>query len=134
MNSTLRTLPDKDRETPVYLKIASTLVALIATVYVLRETIIPLAFSILLAILLHPVCAWLEVRRIPRVGAILLSILTLFSVIVVLVYVVSMQIGSFAEELPRITEKAEAILDQTLTMGERYLNISRTQQVSEAKK
>lgn len=45
-----------------------------------------------------------------------------------------MQIGSFAEELPRITEKAEAILDQTLTMGERYLNISRTQQVSEAKK
>jgi predicted PurR-regulated permease PerM len=137
MNSTLRPLPDKDRETPVYLKIASTLVALIATVYilyVLRETIIPLAFSILLAILLHPVCAWLEVRRIPRIGAILLSILTLFSVIVVLVYVVSMQIGSFAEELPRITEKAEAILDQTLTMGERYLNISRTQQVSEAKK
>jgi predicted PurR-regulated permease PerM len=137
MNSTLRPLPNKDRETPVYLKLASSLVALIATVYilyVLRETIIPLAFSILLAILLHPVCAWLEVRRVPRIGAILLSILALFTVIVILVYVVSMQIGSFAEELPRITEKAEAILDQTLTMGERYLNISRTQQVSEAKK
>lgn len=121
----------------MYLKLASSLVALIATVYilyVLRETIIPLAFSILLAILLHPVCAWLEVRKVPRISAILLSILALFTVIVVLVYVVSMQIGSFAEELPRITEKAEAILDQTLTMGERYLNISRTQQVSEAKK
>ncbi|GGH54131.1 AI-2E family transporter [Dyadobacter endophyticus] len=121
----------------MYLKLASSLVALIATVYILyilRETIIPLAFSILLAILLHPVCAWLEVRRVPRIGAILLSILALFTVIVVLVYVVSVQIGSFAEELPRITEKAEAILDQTLTMGERYLNISRTQQVSEAKK
>ncbi len=121
----------------MYLKIASSLVALIATVYilyVLRETIIPLAFSILLAILLHPVCAWLEVRKVPRIGAILLSILALFTVIVILVYVVSMQIGSFTEELPRITEKAEAILDETLTMGERYLNISRTQQVSEAKK
>lgn len=121
----------------MYLKLASSLVALIATVYilyVLRETIIPLAFSILLAILLHPVCAWLEVRKVPRIGAILLSILALFTVIVILVYVVSMQIGSFAEELPRITEKAEAILDETLTMGERYLNISRTQQVSEAKK
>jgi predicted PurR-regulated permease PerM len=137
MNSTLRPLPNKDSETPVYLKIASSLVALIATVYilyVLRETIIPLAFSILLAILLHPVCAWLEVRKVPRIGAILLSILALFTVIVILVYVVSMQIGSFTEELPRITEKAEAILDETLTMGERYLNISRTQQVSEAKK
>jgi len=71
---------------------------------------------------------------VPRIGSILLSILSLFVVIVVLVYVVSLQIGSFAEELPRITEKAETILDQTLTMGERYLNISRSQQVSEAKK
>ncbi|GGM72874.1 AI-2E family transporter [Dyadobacter beijingensis] len=121
----------------MYLKLAASLVALIATVYILytlRETLIPLAFSILLAILLHPVCAWLELRKVPRIGAILLSILVLFTAIVVLVYVVSVQIGSFAEELPRITEKAEAILDQTLTMGERYLNISRTQQVSEAQK
>ncbi|CAG5071731.1 Putative transport protein [Dyadobacter sp. CECT 9623] len=137
MSSTLRPLPDKDRETPIYIKLASTLVALIATVYilfVLRETIIPLAFSILLAILLYPVCAWLERRRVPRIGAILISILILFVVIVILLYVVSIQIGSFAEELPRITEKAEIIMDQTLAMGERYLNISRTQQVSEGKK
>ncbi len=102
--------------------------------YTLRDTIVPLAFSILLAILLHPVCAWLETRSVPRVGAILLSILVFFVVIFILVYVVSVQIGSFAEELPRITEKAEALLDETLAMGERYLNISRTQQVSEAKK
>jgi predicted PurR-regulated permease PerM len=137
MNPTLRPLPNKDRETPIYLKLASILVAVIATVYILfvvRETIIPLAFSVLLAILLHPVCTWLERHRVPRIGAILLSILALFVVLVVLVYVVSIQIGSFAEELPRITEKAETILDQTLTMGERYLNISRSQQVSEAKK
>lgn len=137
MNPTLRPLPNKDRETPIYLKLASILVAVIATVYilfVLRETIIPLAFSVLLAILLHPVCTWLERHRVPRIGAILLSILALFVVLVVLIYVVSIQIGSFAEELPRITEKAETILDQTLTMGERYLNISRSQQVSEAKK
>lgn len=137
MNSNLRPLPNKDRETPLYLKLAATLVALIAIVYilfVLRETIIPLAFSVLLAILLHPVCVWLERHRVPRIGSILLSILTLFIVIMVLVYVVSLQIGSFAEELPRITEKSETILDQTLTMGERYLNISRSRQVSEAKK
>ncbi|MCE7068399.1 AI-2E family transporter [Dyadobacter sp. CY326] len=137
MNSTLRPHPNKDKDTPLYLKLASILVALIAIVYILfslRETIIPLAFSVLLAILLHPVCVWLERHRVPRIGAILLSILSLFVVLVVLGYVVSLQIGSFAEELPRITEKAEAILDQTFTMGERYFNISRTQQVSEAKK
>ncbi|WP_254412942.1 AI-2E family transporter [Dyadobacter diqingensis] len=137
MNHPLHSVPNKDKETPTYLKLASILVALIAGVYilfVLRETLIPLAFSVLLAILLHPVCVWLEHRRVPRIVSILLSILVFFFVIVVLVYVVTLQIGSFAEELPRITEKAEVILDQTLTMGERYLNLSRTQQVTEAKK
>jgi len=137
MNRPLQSISNKDKETPVYLKLASILVALIAGVYilfVLQETLIPLAFSVLLAILLHPVCVRLEHRRVPRIAAILLSILVFFIVVMILVYVVSIQIGGFAEELPRITEKAEIILDQTLTMGERYLNLSRTQQVTEAKK
>lgn len=137
MNQALRSFPDKDKQTPTYQKLAYIFVALISGVfilYTLRETLIPVAFSILLAILLHPVCARLERHNVPRIGAILLSILALFVVIVVLVYVVSLQIGSFADELPRITDKAEVLLDQTLTMGERYLNISRTHQVSEAKK
>lgn len=137
MNRSLHSVPGKDNQTPTYLKLASVLVALIAGVYilfVLRETLIPLAFSVLLAILLHPVCVWLEHRRVPRIAAILLSILVLIIVISVLLYVVTLQIGSFAEELPRITEKAETILDQTLTMGERYLSLSRSQQVTEAKK
>jgi len=137
MNRPLHSVPGKDNQTPTYLKLASILVALIAGVYilfVLRETLIPLAFSVLLAILLHPVCVWLEHRRVPRIAAILLSILVLIIVIAVLLYVVTLQIGGFAEELPRITEKAEILLDQTLTMGERYLSLSRTQQVTEAKK
>lgn len=137
MNRPLQSISNKDKETPVYLKLASILVALTAGVYilfVLQETLIPLAFSVLLAILLHPVCVRLEHRRVPRIAAILLSILVFFIVVMILVYVVSIQIGGFAEELPRITEKAEIILDQTLTMGERYLNLSRTQQVTEAKK
>ncbi len=66
--------------------------------------------------------------------AILLSIAGFSLVIVVLVYVVSVQIGSFAAELPQITQKAEAILDHTLTMGERYLNLTKNQQLAEAKK
>ena len=137
MNRSLHSLPGKDNQTPAHLKLASILVSLIAGVYilyVLRETLIPLAFSVLLAILLHPVCVFLEHKKVPRVAAILLSILVLIIVIMVLVYVVTLQIGSFAEELPRITEKAEVLLDQTLTMGERYLSLSRTQQVTEAKK
>jgi predicted PurR-regulated permease PerM len=137
MSQALRSHPGKDKETPTYQKLASIFVVLIGGVfilYTLRETLIPLAFSILLAILLHPVCAWLEARKVPRIGAILMSISAFFVVIVVVVYVISLQIGSFADELPRISDRAEVLLDQVLTMGERYLNVSRSQQVSEAKK
>lgn len=137
MNPSLRTGSNKDNETPFYIKMASVLVALICLVYILftlSDIIIPLVFSVLIAILLHPVCSWLERKNIPRIAAILLSILVLIGVLAVLVFVVSMQLGSLGDELPRITEKAELLLDKTLTMGEQYLNISRSQQVSEAKK
>ena len=137
MNPSLRTGSNKDNETPFYIKLASVLVALICLVYILftlSDIIIPLVFSVLIAILLHPVCSWLERKNIPRIAAILLSILVLIGVLAVLVFVVSMQLGSLGDELPRITEKAELLLDKTLTMGEQYLNVSRSQQVSEAKK
>src|SRR6218665_3790624 len=130
MNPSLRTGSNKDNETPFYIKMASVLVALICLVYILftlSDIIIPLVFSVLIAILLHPVCSWLERKNIPRIAAVLLSILVLIGVLAVLVFVVSMQLGSLGDELPRITEKAELLLDKTLTMGEQYLNISRSQ-------
>lgn len=134
----LRSQPNKDKQSlPYYFKLASILVAMIAVVtilYTLRETIIPLAFSVLLAILLHPVCSWLERHKIPRIGAIVLSIFALFIVLAGLITLVSLQVGSFGDELPRISQKADVFIDQGLTMGEKYLNISRTEQVSQLKK
>lgn len=118
------------------MKSAAVLISLIAGVYilyVLRETLIPLAYSVLFSILLFPVCERLERWKFPRVLAITLSILLFIVVIAVLIYLVSVQIAGFADELPRISGKAEVLLEQLLTMGERYLNISRTEQVSEAK-
>lgn len=138
MKLNLRSDQNKDKQRdPYYYKLASILVALIAGVYILstlQETIIPLAFSVLLAILLHPLCSWLERRKIPRIGAILLSIFGLVVVLAGLVTLVSMQIGGLAEELPRISKKTDAFIDQGLTMGEQYLNISRSEQVSQVKK
>lgn len=118
------------------MKSAAVLISLIAGVYilyVLQETLIPLAYSVLFSILLYPLCNRLERWKFPRVLAITLSILLFIVVIAVLVYLVSIQIAGFADELPRITEKVEVVLEQMLTMGERYLSISRTEQVSEAK-
>jgi predicted PurR-regulated permease PerM len=137
MVNTSGTVQNKDKEGPYYSKLAAILVSIIAIVYImftLSETLIPLAFSVLFAILLHPVCVVLERWKFPRIVAIVLSIVLLVAVIAGLVYIASIQIAGFADEIPRITERSESLLEELLTMGERYLNVSRTEQVGEAKK
>lgn len=129
------TVRDKDNKPPYYLKLASVLVALIAIVYImhtLSETLVPLAFSVLFAILLHPVCARLERWKFPRILSIVLSITLLVAVIAGLVYIASIQIAGFADEIPVLTSRAEKLLEGILSMGERYLNISRSEQMDQA--
>jgi predicted PurR-regulated permease PerM len=130
-------VPSKGSQTPAYFKWAAVLVALIAGIFVLhalKEILIPLLFAVLISILLHPVCERMEKWRFPRILAITLSILLFIIVIAVLIYLVSVQVAGFADELPRITEKAEAYLDQLFVMGEQYFGISRSEQVTEAQK
>ncbi|WP_373513959.1 AI-2E family transporter, partial [Persicitalea sp.] len=71
--------------------------------------------------------------KFPRILAIVLSILLFIVVIAVLIWLVTIQVGSFAEELPRIIQKAEVLLEQTTAMVERYFNVSRSEQVSRAR-
>jgi predicted PurR-regulated permease PerM len=137
MNTASGSGPIKDTHLPTYVKLACVLVSLVAGVYilfVLRETLIPLAFSVLFAILLHPLGLIFERWGLPRIAAILLSILLFTLILAGLVYLASVQIAGFADEIPRITQKVEELLEQLLTMGERYFNLSRSQQVSEGKR
>jgi predicted PurR-regulated permease PerM len=128
---------DKDKKKlPGYVKSAAVLVTLIGGVYILHalhETLIPLLFSVLVSILLFPVCSRLERWKFPRVLAITLSILLFIVIIAALIYLVTIQVAGFADELPRITQKAEALLEQLTTVGERYFDVSRSEQVSRAK-
>jgi len=121
----------------MYLEYACVLVSLIALVYiffVLRETVVPLAFAALFSIMLHPLCAFLEKWRIPRIPSIMLSIVLLFAFIIGIVYLAVLQIAAFADEIPTITQKAESFIEAVLAWIEQNLQVSRSEQVSEGKK
>ncbi len=136
MNASAETVARKGKKRPAYIKSAAILITLIAGVYILHalhETLIPLLFAVLVSILLFPVCERLERWKFPRVLAIILSILLFIVVIAALIWLVTIQVGAFADEIPRITEKAEILLEQTTSMVERYFNVSRSEQVSRAK-
>lgn len=136
MNSSAGTIAPKGKKSPAYIKSAAILITLIAGVYILHalhETLIPLLFAVLVSILLYPVCSRLERWKFPRILAIVLSILLFIVIIAALIWLVTIQVGAFADEIPRLTAKAEILLEETTAMVERYFNVSRNEQVSRAK-
>ncbi|WP_213804707.1 AI-2E family transporter [Granulicella sp. dw_53] len=75
-------------------------VGMIGLLFLGKVLLIPLAFALTLCFLLSPAVSWLEVRRIPRAIAVaLVSVLT--SVVVLLIlYVLSLQVLQVAQTLP----------------------------------
>ena len=74
--------------------------ALLAAAYVASEIVLPLAFAIILKLLLQPALRTLEQLRVPRILAALLLILALFGTIVGLGTAISGPAGTWAAKLP----------------------------------
>ncbi|MFP5041001.1 AI-2E family transporter [Parasediminibacterium sp. JCM 36343] len=93
---------------PFYLKSTIILFGLILFAFImvnLREILIPIAFSLLIAILLNPVCNWLERNLLPKVGAIAVSVILAIVVITGVAYFLTIQINGFASQMPLLKKK-----------------------------
>jgi predicted PurR-regulated permease PerM len=102
----------KEEEHPFYIKIAAILLGLVLGVwilYILGDILVPLAFAVLISILLNPLCTKFE-RFIPKVPAILLTLLVATVFIAGLFYFLSTQISVFLESLPLLKQKLSALL------------------------
>jgi predicted PurR-regulated permease PerM len=66
---------------------------------------VPLAFSILLAILLNPLSNWFQRKKIPVIWSIIFSLLAAILVITAILYFLSSQIINFSDQLPVLKEK-----------------------------
>jgi predicted PurR-regulated permease PerM len=98
---------------PFYKKSTIILLGLILCVYVLftlADILIPLAFSLLFAILLNPLYIRLTHLGIPKVLAILLALLIAFTLLGALLYFLSAQIIQFGEMAPLLKQKFSQIL------------------------
>src|SRR5580698_5426316 len=90
---------------PFYTKLAMVLVSLIALFYIAilgKDILAPLIFALLFAVLLLPVCGFMERRlKFPRSMASLSSVLLLVLSLAGLLYLVGSQISSLAEDWPK---------------------------------
>lgn len=100
---------------PFYLKSTVILFGIILLVYsmlVLRGVLVPLAFAMIIAILLNPLCNRLMSWKIPRVPAIFLSLIIAVVILAGVFYFLSSQIARFGETLPVLEKKFQELLSR----------------------
>jgi predicted PurR-regulated permease PerM len=93
---------------PFYVKVTVIMLGMVLLSYILlnlRDIMVPLAFALLLAILLNPVTIFLEKHRFPQIAAIAVSILVAMLVITGVTYFLFMEIKGFSTEWPVFKEK-----------------------------
>ena len=104
----------EETEYPFYIKAPAVLLGLVLAVFilhVLKEILVPLAFATLIAILLNPVYVRFE-RVMPKIPAILLTILLAILVVAGLFYFLSTQVSTFLESIPLLKKKLTMLLYQ----------------------
>lgn len=115
---------------PFYLKAAQVLLALVAVFYILyigQSIIVPLVFALLLAVLLNPFVNFLTRKKVNRVLAICLALLSLFIVVFGVFYFIGAQISTFSEALPELRIRAAALLDQGMAWFSDCFQVSQSQ-------
>jgi predicted PurR-regulated permease PerM len=109
---------------PGYLKALCILLLLVVIVYIMiagRSLLIPLALGGYIGMLLIPVCAWMESKRMPRPFAAVLSLLGFSTIIIGLIVLVILQIRSFTKDLNNVSDRLNGYLTDIDGAASNYL-------------
>lgn len=122
------------KDTPYPLRLAAVLISItlvILGLYLLQDLLIILSFSMILAMLVLPICTWLESKGMARSLAIVICIFIMFAFIGLLLLLLIGQIAQFANDWPMFIRKSEKWLAGLQSFLSQNLNISRKKQMVE---
>jgi predicted PurR-regulated permease PerM len=94
---------------PWILTLAS-IAVIIAALYLAKDVLVPLTLAVLLSFLLSPICDWLERRGLARLPAVLVTALTGFVVLGLVIWTAVVQLTDLAPKLPEYQSNIEAKL------------------------
>ena len=118
-------MPGEDSKLPFYAKgtiFLVGLVALLAIMYIAKSIIIPLLFSVIFAIVLHPVVSFFVRLKINRIFAIVITMFLTFLVIAAIGAVLISQASRLGESWPILVEKFTSIINQNISDAADYFN------------
>ena len=100
-------------EQPLYVKVAMVLIILALLLWGLdlgAGLLVPLSFSFLFALLLHPLSARLESWKVPRVLAIFICLIVIIAALVGIMYFIIAQLMNFGDDLPELQARFNQLL------------------------
>ncbi|MXV14592.1 AI-2E family transporter [Hufsiella ginkgonis] len=116
----------KPKEYPFYLKSTVVLFGLTLLSYALlnlKDILSPIAFSLIIAILLNPLVNRFQ-KKMPRALAIAASMLIALVIVSGVIYFLSSQIAHFSDAFPLLKAKFTTVLDDTRKLLQRDFGVS----------
>lgn len=108
-----QSVPMQIKELPFYVKVTIILFGLILATYILinlGDILTPLAFAVIIAILLNPLVNELGSYKLGKVPSIIVAMLLAILVVGGILYFLSSQIAGFGENLPALKAKFSSLL------------------------
>ena len=115
------------KQYPFYFKATVILFGIILLVYVLfnlQDIMIPLAFAMVFAILLNPLFNWLQNHKIPKIPAIIITLMVALIVFGGIMYFMSSQIAKFSDSLPLLKQKFAELTTQFSQWAQEHFGIT----------
>jgi predicted PurR-regulated permease PerM len=106
------------------------LVLIAGIIFIGSDVIVPFAFALLLSVLLLPFNNYLEKKGLPRVLAILLSLIISLVLIACVVYFLTTQISAFMEDIPTIKKQLNLHIKNIQQFIYQQFNLTRKEQTA----
>jgi predicted PurR-regulated permease PerM len=109
-------------------------IGLVAILYFGRPLLVPVAFGVFFAMLFTPMARWLVSKNIPKIGAVVLCLLSLLLTFAIILGAVSWQGNSLAQDWPKIKEELSsqaAELEEWAITNIGIVSESRVQQIKD---
>jgi predicted PurR-regulated permease PerM len=120
-----------EKKFPFYFRSTITLFGIILFVFVLytvRGIMVPLAFALMISILLNPLVNKLQQKKINRIAAIAISLLAAMILVAGLMVFISSQIAGFTENMPVLQQKFSGMFHQLQLWLQRNYSLSLSKQ------
>ena len=118
---------DSELKLPFYAKATLIVIGLtvfVNVLYAVQGIIVPIIYSVILAIVLSPVVDFLQRKKINNILAIVFSIILLCVVAILLALVFYAQVNMFSDSFAKLLDKFSEVLNNLTLWASNYFNIS----------